>query len=105
MGGRSTPSTQRTVFAFGAGALGTGTGVGAALGAGGEVKVSGKATNIAPVMVAGIGNGMPSIFTRRCSTASERSSLGPLTLMTTGLSRGESRPRPGVSPVFSSMIW
>jgi hypothetical protein len=46
---------------------------------------------------------MPSIWTRRLSTAEERSSLGPLTLMTTGLSRGDSTPRPGTSPVSCSM--
>ncbi len=34
-----------------------------------------------------------------------RSSVGPLTLMTTGLSRGESMPRPGTSPVSCSMTW
>jgi hypothetical protein len=73
------------------------------LGTGGEVKVSGRATIIAPVTAAGIGNGTPSIWTRRCSIAEERSSLGPLTLMTTGLSRGERTPRPGTSPVFCSM--
>jgi len=72
-------------------------------GAGGAVKVSGKATYIAPVTLAGTGNGMPSIWTRRLSTAEERSSLGPLTLMTTGLSRGDSTPRPGTSPVSCSM--
>jgi hypothetical protein len=78
---------------------------GTGLGTGGDVKVSGKPTIIAPVTLAGSGNGMPSIWTRRLSTAEERSSLGPFTLMTTGLSRGDSTPRPGTSPVFCSMIW